>query len=746
MKNKFFYCNLLFVTICILLASCSSKNDINTNDLKSQELYRINVGGKFGFIDEKGNIMIEPQYDIANFYFSDSLCYAEIGEHSGLINPNGEFVTELNTEISWVYAFENGLAICMSTDGKMGLIDKNGTIILPIIYKDVEWNESWGLIIEDTLGKKGYVNCNGEFVISCKYDDVYGFSENLAVVAINNKWGYMDTLGNWAIDTVFDDARSFRNGLARVKTNEKWMFIDYSGNIVEYLNYDTILSGFSDNRAFVMEGDDILLINSDGKIIKKVDVDSVCSYREGYATFKQNGMFGKIDTLGNIFIPAKYNKIYDFEDGIARFELNGKNGIIDTAGVVLLDAVHNMGAGKFMEFSLLFGQDSIRGNYPLTYYDRDGNVIWKDMPGNKFVWPKVPTKEDYVAYFDSRLSELDPIEGVYYVSFNYYSVNRHDDHLSSDGTDSRFVAILPSGSNKEGYFVNFISDDDPYRCWVKKFVPIGESNSYAVVNSGENTNRADDGTLVLEDPYKFEVTLRLDGNNYYNWYVQCEFIKDYPAVSEYEQVQKAEWTGTGFAIADGYVVTNYHVTNGAKTIKVRGVNGDMKEAYKAYVVASDREHDIAIIKIVDKKFEGFENTPYCIGKSIPEVGDEIFVLGYPMTNTMGQEVKLTDGIISAASGFKGDQSMYQISAAVQPGNSGGPLFDNEGNVIGVVCAKHADAENANYAIKVSYLYSLVNSSGLGIKLSDNNKVRSKSLSQKVKQVKPFIYLIECRSH
>lgn len=634
----------------------------------------------------------------------------------------------------------------MSLDGKMGVIDKNGSYILPTIYEDIEWDNALGLIVEDTLGKKGYAICDGEIIISCKYDKIYGFSEGMAVIAVNNKWGYMDTLGNWAIEAIFDEARSFGNGLARVKKDERWMFIDYSGNIVEYLNYDTILSGFSDNRAFVMEGDDILLINRNGEKIKKVNADSVFSYREGYATFKQNGMFGKIDTLGNIVIPAKYNKLYDFVEGIAQFELNGKNGVIDTTGKVLIEAVHNLDAGKWSGFSLLYGQDSIRGNYPITYYDRNGNVIWKDMPGNKFVWPKVPTKEDYVAYFDSRLAGLDPIEGVYYVTFNYYSVNRDNDHVSSNRTESRFVAILPSGSNKEGYFVNFISDDEPYRCWTKKFVSIGESNAYAVVNSGMNTNWADDGTLVLEDPYKFEVSLRQGGNNYYNWNVQCEFIKDYPSASEYEQVQKAEWTGTGFAIADGYIVTNYHVTNGAKTIKVRGVNGDMKKVLKAYVVASDRDHDLAVIRIVDKKFEGFDNIPYCIGKSLPEVGDNIFVLGYPMTSTMGQEVKLTDGIISAASGYKGDQSMYQISAAVQPGNSGGPLFDNEGNVIGIVCAKHADAENANYAIKVSYLHSLVNTSGLGIKMSDNNKVKSKSLSKKVKQVKPFVYLIECGSH
>ena len=109
------------------------------------------------------------------------------------------------------------------------------------------------------------------------------------------------------------------------------------------------------------------------------------------------------------------------------------------------------------------------------------------------------------------------------------------------------------------------------------------------------------------------------------------------------------------------------------------------------------------------------------------------------------EVKLTDGIISAASGYKGDNSMYQISAAVQSGNSGGPLFDNKGNVAGIICAKHTDAENANYAIKVSYLLSLIKSSDIGIKLPNNN-IGSKSLSKQVKQIEPFVYLIECNSH
>jgi hypothetical protein len=110
---------------------------------------------------------------------------------------------------------------------------------------------------------------------------------------------------------------------------------------------------------------------------------------------------------------------------------------------------------------------------------------------------------------------------------------------------------------------------------------------------------------------------------------------------------------------------------------------------------------------------------------------------------MGEEIKLTDGLISATTGYKGSETMYQISAAVQPGNSGGPLFNSDGAVIGIVCAKHEGAENANYAVKVSYLYNLINSSNLGIDISGNDKVKSKKLSKKVKKLRNYVYLIEC---
>ena len=743
MKTRLFTYSLLFMIVCVMTISCSSKSEVFTDNAESQELYRIQVGGKCGFINEKGKLVIEPQFDRAYWYFSDNVCFAELGERKGLIDVDGKFVAELDASINWVRQFRKGVATFRANNGKEGIVNKSGEILLPATFKEVFYDENNGFLVEDTLGNYGYVNYQGDIILPCQNKVVRTFNEGLMVVGNkNNKYGYVDTKGAWAIDTIYDDARDFGNGLARVKVDEKWHFIEHNGNVVSRFNYDDILTGFSCNRAFVKNGNAIEMIDSDGKKIAIVEADSVFGFSEGFATFKKNGKYGKIDIDGNVVIQPLFENLLSTNNGLSVFIKNNKQGVVDTVGNVIVDAIHEE-MFHCDGFSLLCFEDD---NWSKgTYYDCKGQLIWKDMDNGRQL-PNKPTKEDWKSFFDAKLADLDPIEGLYYVEYtNTYQNRTNPSIVGSNGGGAMFWAITRKSSTNS-FVVHFV-EDKPNMVWMKKFEKIGDSNKYAIIDYDTTWPKfADNSSFVMEDPYAFEFQLEQSHNSNYNFYVNYTFTQDYPSSSVFEQVQQPEWTGTGFAIADGYVATNYHVTNGAKTIMVRGINGDMKEAYKGFVVASDREHDLAIIKIVDKEFDAFEIIPYCIGKSIPEVGDEVFVLGFPMTNTMGQEVKLTDGIISAASGFKGDQSMYQISAAVQPGNSGGPLFDNEGNVIGIVCAKHSDAENANYAIKVSYLYSLVNSSGLGIKMADGNKVKSKSLSQKVKQVKPFVYLVECYSH
>ncbi|MBD5362659.1 MAG: trypsin-like peptidase domain-containing protein [Bacteroides sp.] len=227
------------------------------------------------------------------------------------------------------------------------------------------------------------------------------------------------------------------------------------------------------------------------------------------------------------------------------------------------------------------------------------------------------------------------------------------------------------------------------------------------------------------------------------------YLQVFPTASKHNQDKgssiSTEWSGTGFALKDGYIVTNYHVIDEAKKITVKGINGNFSTSFNAIVVATDKGNDLALLRISDSSFTSFGTIPYSISATTSEVGEDIYVLGYPLTASMGDEIKLTTGVISSKSGFQGDVALYQISAPIQPGNSGGPLFDKKGNVIGVVSAKHTGAENVGYAIKTMYLRNLVESCANSSIIPNANKVSTLPLTGKVKSEKNFVFFIKCSS-
>ncbi len=224
---------------------------------------------------------------------------------------------------------------------------------------------------------------------------------------------------------------------------------------------------------------------------------------------------------------------------------------------------------------------------------------------------------------------------------------------------------------------------------------------------------------------------------YDDWINENKFKK------EYIPNDKKFGTGTGFAIApNGLIVTNNHVVADSKEIKVSGLNGNFNKDYLAKVVIADKTNDLAIIQITDNTFNNFGEIPYKIKQSSSMVGEDIFVLGYPLTATMGDEIKLTNGIISSKTGYQNDITVYQISAPVQPGNSGGPLFDKSGNLIGIINAKHIDAENATYAIKVSYLSNILELLEVYPDIKKETNLDAKSLSEQVSIIKNFVFFIK----
>lgn len=218
------------------------------------------------------------------------------------------------------------------------------------------------------------------------------------------------------------------------------------------------------------------------------------------------------------------------------------------------------------------------------------------------------------------------------------------------------------------------------------------------------------------------------------------FIKMYP---DAETIAKnAASSGTGFFLSgEGYIITNNHVIENARSIKVSGINDDYNKSYTARVEITDKQNDLAILKITDSSFRPIAKIPYTFKFTTSSVGEDCFVLGYPLISSMGQDIKLTNGIISSKTGYDGNIAQYQISAPVQPGNSGGPLFDKQGNVIGIVQAKHTQAENAGYAIKASYIRNLVELLPTTISFPQTNQLANKTLPQQVQLASKAVCVI-----
>ncbi|MDI9357362.1 MAG: trypsin-like peptidase domain-containing protein [Phycisphaerales bacterium] len=339
-----------------------------------------------------------------------------------------------------------------------------------------------------------------------------------------------------------------------------------------------------------------------------------------------------------------------------------------------------------------------------------------------------------------------------------WTENKIKNYIELNGCD-KIEGIYEASSIFSSGTVSFLK----YKVAVRK---INQTYYLIYLSGAKNTGNWEEGEIkaTLEQtatPLFYKVKwIMLDKSVNNDYYIKFEqgyfnlftgennkelYIKMFPSSTDNiaNLHQEGGGSATGYAItSSGYIVTNYHVTKGATSIQVRGINGDFSKNYTAKVVIEDKNNDLAIIKIDDPSFTTLGTVPYIIASRVSDVGSSVFCLGYPLRATMGDEVKITNGIVSAKTGFQGDVTSYQITTPIQPGNSGGPLFDDNGNIIGTVNAHHASAENVSYAIKTSYLINLINSIPISPKLQTINILVGKPLTEQVKVLKKFVYIIE----
>ena len=229
-------------------------------------------------------------------------------------------------------------------------------------------------------------------------------------------------------------------------------------------------------------------------------------------------------------------------------------------------------------------------------------------------------------------------------------------------------------------------------------------------------------------------------------------IKEYPneTVLSKKKLKTGEWAGNGSGVIiskSGYIITNHHVIEDADEIEVEFILNDEVQKFNAEIVQIDKTNDLAILKIFDMNFDGVEELPYNFKTRSSDVGTKVYAFGYPMAlSIMGKEMKVTDGMISSKTGFDGNITTYQITAPIQGGNSGGPLFDEKGNLIGINSSgiRKDIADNVAYSIKTSYVLNLIDILPKSIELPSNTKLESLPLTEQIKEISKYVVLIKVK--
>lgn len=197
-------------------------------------------------------------------------------------------------------------------------------------------------------------------------------------------------------------------------------------------------------------------------------------------------------------------------------------------------------------------------------------------------------------------------------------------------------------------------------------------------------------------------------------------------------------SGSGSIVSyTGHVLTNFHVVEGCSKLTVNG--------NEALLVGVDVVNDLALVSV-----ERFANrTPVRFRSNFAKLGEEVLVIGYPLFS-VSQALNLTTGVVSARSGIGGDRRNIQITAPVQPGNSGGAVLDRDGNQIAVVVAKastafklKSDAENMAWVIRGNIAQEFLEEFGVKPLLTDEPPRGEEPLSEVVDRAKRFAVRVEC---
>jgi serine protease Do len=204
----------------------------------------------------------------------------------------------------------------------------------------------------------------------------------------------------------------------------------------------------------------------------------------------------------------------------------------------------------------------------------------------------------------------------------------------------------------------------------------------------------------------------------------------------------ANLEGSAFALNNsGYIITSYHMVRGADSIFIRN---NSTERTLTHIILSDPKLDLAILKVNDTGLVKNWQVPFSLKEKATDIGEKIFTLGYPR-----KDMVYGEGSLSSLSGYYNDTTMYQISIPVNPGNSGGPLLDDQGCVIGVIRGKLISSEATGFAVKVHEIIKSINAMAADSTKSEllaqlkkptgKSSLKNIKRSEQIKKINPYVF-------
>ncbi|WP_229311047.1 S1 family peptidase [Larkinella soli] len=223
---------------------------------------------------------------------------------------------------------------------------------------------------------------------------------------------------------------------------------------------------------------------------------------------------------------------------------------------------------------------------------------------------------------------------------------------------------------------------------------------------------------------------------------QNAILQDLNARERALQMNPGQVAGSSFLLSpDGYLVTNTHIVQDADSVYIQSTKGDI---YKAKVVYTNKAYDLAILQVRDdSSFRARTALPYGFEAGPSDLGERVFTLGFPR-----DEVVYGEGYLSSQTGYRGDSTAYQVAISVNPGNSGGPLLDEKGNVIGIISGKQTSTEGATFAIKTDVLFRTISGiptdslKGSPIRMSRKNGLAKLPRKEQIKKIQESVFMVK----